>query len=362
MPRILIADDSPTAREMLAAILQSDADIEVVGFATNGRQAISETMRLKPDLITMDINMPDLDGFQATKEIMIECPTPIVIISASLKAREIKCSMQALQAGALTVLSKPTGVFHADFQHQAAEIIQHVKALADVVVIRHHRTRDTPSAAVPALEAEVQRVAEQRTGAEIPCIGIVASTGGPPALATLLRGLTPDFPASIVVVQHIVGAFADGFVHWLNSVSPLTVKTAIDREPLEPGVVFIAPHGRHVGVDSHSRIELSDGDAIGGFRPAGDHLFNTLALSRPESSLAIIMTGMGQDGVDGIVAMHAAGGHTVAQDEESSIIYGMPRAAVERNAIDVSLAVDEIPVYLTRWAVRTGSSIQQGLK
>lgn len=345
MPRILIVDDSPTAREMLAAIMQTDADIEVIGFAINGREAVDKTKELKPDLITMDVNMPELDGFQATKEIMIETPTPIIIISSSLRIKEVGTSMKALQAGALTVLSKPTGVLQPNFHQQAMEIISNVKALADVLVIRHRRRLGT---APTVVREAVALPPSPKRSTQVRCIAVVASTGGPPALAQMLRVLPADFPVPILLVQHIVSAFGEGFVSWLDSVVPLRVKMAVDDEPMRAGTVYVAPHDHHLGVDKGGRVRLHDGPEIGGFRPAGDYLLGSVAEAYGENTVGVILTGMGQDGVNGMRAIRNAGGHTIAQDEQSCVIYGMPRAAVEQGLIDDVLSIELIPAHLLR--------------
>ncbi|QEG39981.1 chemotaxis-specific protein-glutamate methyltransferase CheB [Roseimaritima ulvae] len=349
MPRILIVDDSPTAREMLAAIMQTDPDIEVIGFAINGREAVAKTKDLQPDLVTMDVNMPELDGFQATKEIMIECPTPIIIVSSSPRIKEVSTSMQALQAGALTVLSKPSGVLQPDFHHQAAEIISNVKAMADVLVIRHRRRMAAaPSVVREAVAASPIEPPVAPPATALRCVAVVASTGGPPALAQLLRVLPADFPVPILLVQHIVSAFGEGFVRWLDSVVPLRVTMAVDGELLQPGCVYVAPHDHHLGVTKGCRTRLDDGPEIGGFRPAGDFLFASAAEMFGEKTVGIILTGMGQDGVQGIRAIRNAGGRTIAQDEQSCVIYGMPRAAVEQGLIDDVLPIDQIPGQLMR--------------
>ncbi|WP_153555256.1 chemotaxis-specific protein-glutamate methyltransferase CheB [Roseimaritima sediminicola] len=347
MPRILIVDDSPTAREMLAAIMQTDPDIEVLGFAINGREAVAKAKELRPDLITMDVNMPEMDGFEATKEIMIEVPTPIIIISSSARTKEVGTSMRALEAGALTVISKPTGVLQPDFHQQAREIIRNVKALADVIVIRHRRRRDTATSVVREMTAAMPPpVRTQRR--DVRCVGIVASTGGPPALARLLRPLPATFPVPIALVQHIVPAFGDGFVSWLNSVVELRVKMAEDRELLQAGTVYVAPQDYHLAVDRGGRVCLCDEPEIGGFRPAGDYLFRSLAEAFQDRGVGVILTGMGQDGVEGLRALHARGGQTIAQDQDSCVIYGMPRAAVREGVIDHQLSLEQIAAHLAR--------------
>ncbi|NND98146.1 MAG: chemotaxis response regulator protein-glutamate methylesterase [Pirellulaceae bacterium] len=349
MHRVLIVDDSPTSRAVLAGILTEEAGFEVIGYAHNGQEAITKAKELEPDVITMDINMPIMDGLDATKEIMIESPTPIVIVSASSRAQEVETTMQALRAGALTVIMKPTGPNAPNFDAMSKEIVDTVGAMAKVFVIRHRR-RLKPAAS-PASQADTTAAAIPKvpTG-KIQVIGVVASTGGPPALAKLLGQLPADFPVPLLLVQHIVPSFVNGFANWLNSVTPLTVKLAVDQERVENGTVYVAPQDMHMGVTRSRRIRLSDEPAIGGFRPAGTHLFSSLAENLGQNAAGVILTGMGQDGFDGLQKMHANGAPTIAQDESSCVVYGMPRVAVEGGVIDSVLPLDQIAAALVQLA------------
>ncbi len=345
MPTVLIVDDSPTAREILFAILSADPDLEVIGFANNGDEAVAKTKELHPDVITMDINMPRMGGLEATQEIMIESPTPIVIVSASTRVREVETTMKALRSGALTVLEKPQGPKVPGFAAMSKEIVETVKAMADVMVIRHRR-RILPKPPVeqatpPPPRAPISASRVSQTNG-IQAIGIVASTGGPPALAALLSRLPADFPVPILLVQHIVPSFLNGFAVWLNDSLELNVKIADDHERLESGCVYVGPAGQHLGVTRNLRINLSDADPIQGFRPAGTFLFSSMAASLGKHSIGVIMTGMGQDGVEGLKELHAAGGQTVAQDEESCVVFGMPRVAIEQGVVDTVLPVTAI--------------------
>ncbi|TWU34289.1 chemotaxis-specific protein-glutamate methyltransferase CheB [Novipirellula artificiosorum] len=353
MPNVLIVDDSPTARQTLDAILTSDPEIRVVGFAVDGREAVAKTKLLRPDVITMDINMADMNGLDATKEIMIDVPTPIVIISASARAREVETTMLALRAGALTVLEKPLGPLHPHFDVLAKEIADTVKAMAEVAVIRHHRR------GVTSPKATSQRASEQSTIRALPLddpslrskvIAIVASTGGPPALAKVLGELPVDFPIPILLVQHIVPSFIEGFARWLDGVIPLHVKVALDHESLMPSTVYIAPHGHHLGVSRAKRVCLSDSPPMDGFRPAGTHLFASVAETYRENAIGIIMTGMGSDGVLGLKRIHHFGGYTIAQDESSCVVFGMPKAAIEQTVINRVLPLDDIATHLLQIA------------
>lgn len=346
MPSVLIVDDSPTARDILAAILSSDPAIEVLGVAENGRQGVEMTKLLSPDVITMDINMPLMNGMEATKEIMIESPTPIVIVSASTRVDEVEWTMQALRAGALTVLKKPAGPGAADFDDLAKEIVHTVKAMAGVFVIRHRRgpalavvTEPVSASVVPDIPKSTLRV-----------VAIAASTGGPPALACLLGALPANFPASILLVQHIVPSFMEGFVAWLDGVVELKVKLAEQHERMELGTVYVAPPDQHLGLSTPTRLELCDEPEIDGFRPAATYMFRSVADSLGNHLAAVIMTGMGSDGVEGLRRVHQRGGYTIAQDEESCVVFGMPHAAITAGVIESTLPLEAIAAELQKIA------------
>ncbi len=340
MLRVLVVDDSPTARQVIAAILGSDPEIEVVGIASDGREAVEMARRLQPDVITMDIRMPGLDGFEATKEIMIDRPTPIVIVSASTAVNEVDTAMKALRAGALTLHHKPLGPGSPEFDRQAQELIDTVKAMAEVQVVRHHRR---PVAGRP-LEAAL----DKRRSQVIRAVGIAASTGGPPALNMFLSGLPPDFPLPILLVQHIATGFVEGFAAWLNSVVPLTVKIAGDGETTRPGTVYVAPQDYHLGVSAGGRIKLSNEPPVGGFRPAATCLFQSMASVYGANLIALILTGMGRDGVDGLRSVRDCGGVTIAQDEQTCAVFGMPGAAVAEGLADAVLPIDHMAAHVLK--------------
>ncbi len=337
MIRVLIVDDSPTSREIIANILGSDPDIEVVGTAQNGREGVKLAKELLPNLVTMDIHMPVMDGFEATKDIMIECPRPIVLVSASTMVHEVEAGMQALRAGAITLLLKPPGPGAADFDRAAKELIDTVKAMADVKVVRHYRRAATETSVAPTpTKLSVPASTNFRV------IAIATSTGGPPALNRMLCELPADFPVPILVVQHIAAGFVDGFAHWLNSVIPLNVKIGEDGEYLQPGSVYIAPQERHLGVTRGGRIALSDEPPIGGFKPAASYLFESVAKAFGDQVIAFILTGMGNDGVAGLRNVQSAGGVVIAQDEDTSIVFGMPAAAIRAGLASLVLPIERM--------------------
>ncbi len=337
MIRVLIVDDSPTARGLLSAILGSDPELHVVGEAINGLEAVELTRKLRPDVITMDIRMPRMDGFEATKEIMIEAPTPIVVVTSSRAVQEVDMSMHALRAGALAILEKPAGPLGSGFDESAQQLIAHVKAMAQVKVVRHWRSNQWRA------QAPARRPRPPSAKAGKPRIVAVASQapGGPAALECLLTRLPGDFAVPILVVQHISRGFVKGLADWLNKASPLQVKVAVDGEPLKKRTVYLAPDDYHLGMTAPGQIALSNAAAIGGFRPSATPLFESVAHAFGSAATAVILTGMGEDGVVGLRAVRKAGGRVLAQDEKTCIVFGMPAAAVAAGLVDEVLPIEE---------------------
>jgi two-component system, chemotaxis family, protein-glutamate methylesterase/glutaminase len=336
MIRVLVAEDSPTVRALLVAILSADADIRVVGEARNGVEAVELALRLRPDLITMDVNMPIMDGLRATREIMVHAPTPIVIVSSRADRAEMQISLDALAAGALMVMPTPDNPRSPEFDDHATRLLAMVRAMSQVKVVR--RWRSAPERA--------PQVRSRGSTGSIRLVAIAASTGGPAALLRILTRLPRDFPVPIVVVQHIAAEFVSGLSQWLGASSPFQVAVARGGETLRPGTVLLAPDHHHLGVDRDGRTVLSGEGPIGGFRPSGTFLFESAARAYGASVAAVILTGMGRDGVDGLRAVHAAGGLVLAQDESTSVVYGMPGEAVAAEVVDAVLPIDEIPARL----------------
>jgi two-component system, chemotaxis family, protein-glutamate methylesterase/glutaminase len=344
MIRALIVEDSATARELLVEILRSGADMEVVGVAANGVEAVDMTKRLKPDVITMDVRMPKMNGFEATRAIMAEAPTPIVIVTGSLDAGEVQVSMHALRLGALTVLPKPVGPADPDFEEERQRLLQTVRAMSRVKVVRRRLER-TPE--------RIPRLGASRARPRI--VAVAASTGGPAAFARILGDLSREFPLPVLAVQHMAKGFVEGFVAWLNSTSALRVKLAEPGELLLPRTVYMAPDDRHIAVVDRSRLLLSDSAPIGGFRPSGTVLFKSVASVFGNAAVGVILTGMGEDGLTGLRAIHDAGGLVLAQDEATSVIFGMPGAAISAGLSDETLRLEEIASRLDELARPEGS-------
>lgn len=338
MIRVLVAEDSVTVRELLIDILESDAELHVVGQAKNGREAIELTERLRPDIVTMDVHMPVLDGFEATKEIMARVPTPIVIVSSSVSGRDVEMSMNAMRSGALMLVAKPDNPSDGNFGMRREQLLSMVKALSQVKVVRRWGTTSA--------RTQPRRSPSER-GPRCRIVAIAASTGGPAALLRILSDLPADFQSPILVVQHIAAGFVGGLADWLNANCGLKVKVAIHGEEPGPRTVYLAADDRHLGVDAQGRLALSDGPAIGGFRPSATHLFECVARTYGAAVAAVILTGMGSDGVAGLRTVKSAGGRVLAQDEETSIVYGMPREAIAAGIVDLVAPVSEVAPWLS---------------
>lgn len=323
--RVLVADDSELFREVLADVVSAEPGFEVVATAADGDAAAALTKTLRPDVITMDLHMPDADGFSGIARIMAETPTPILVLTAN---REESVGFRALSLGALDILEKPQA--KADLEDFGHLLRSRLRLLAGVKVIRHLRgLRD-------------RRVPAPRAAARPEIVVVGASLGGPRALATLLRGLPAGFPVPIAVVQHIADGFTEGLANWLATESRLRVSEARDGEPLRAGRVVLAPTGRHLLVgDGVAR--LSDAPPVDTFKPSVTPLFLSAARVYGARTCGILLTGMGRDGADGLRAIKKAGGVTLAQDEGTSAVFGMPRAAIEAGAVERILPIEDIP-------------------
>jgi two-component system chemotaxis response regulator CheB len=335
--RVVICDDSLVAREMLAQILASDPEIEVVGQAKDGREAVSVVGRLKPDLVTMDIHMPEMDGVAAVEQIMAYTPVPILVVSSSVRGPGIGYAFEALKAGALEVIKKPEPRDWEDLERIGRDIIKRVKVLARVRVITHIAGRRTAEARASHARVELPSAG----GGDFALVAIGTSTGGPSALMTVLSSLRSDFPVPIVVAQHIAEGFIPGLVEWLSTGSKVRVRAAEDGAAPLPGHVYLAPTGRNLAFDG-SAMRFVEPTAGQLYIPSADTLFSSVAESLRRRAIGVILTGMGNDGARGLKEMRDSGAATLAQDEKTSVVFGMPRAAVELGAASAVLPLDAI--------------------
>lgn len=321
--RVLIVDDSPVARAVLKDVLESDADIRVVGMAATGREAVEMTAKLKPDLVTMDLVMPGMDGMEATERIMARNPTPILFLSAFIGPDGAYSRSDALAAGALDVVEKPNSMPDPGWQRDAGSLTHKVKTLARVPVVTHMRraSRD-PERARLSIES-------RRAGL---AVAIGGSTGGPKVIDELLSSLPTSYEPAVIVVQHLAEAFLPQLIASLQPRCALEIKVAESGDRLRPGRILFAPSSGHLVVVSGGRIRIDAGDPVRGFRPSIDVAMTSLAQTFGSRACGVLLSGMGADGAAGLQAIRNAGGKTLVQDESSCVVFGMPRAAVELGA------------------------------
>lgn len=333
--RLLIAEDSAVCRELLVTIFQNAAGIQVVGTARDGAEAVRLVNRLKPDIVTMDIYMPVMDGYEATRQIMAQMPCPIVMVSHKMTPDANELTFNALQAGALAILPKPTA---QDSVQMQAELVEKVKLMADVKVVK----RPLPSSLPVVVPGTAPLRLVDSPPLPLNVIALAASTGGPGALAAILSRLPAHFPVPIVIVQHVAVGFGSDLSAWLNKQTPLRVRIGQVADGLCPGEVLLAPDNYHMQVNEFGYISLRKAAVQDRYCPSADDLFQSVAAVYGDTAVGIILTGMGDDGVQGLQALHQAGAMTIAQDEATSIVFGMPGRAVEAGAVTLTQPIDEI--------------------
>lgn len=347
--RVLVVDDSAFMRKVLENIFNADAQLQVVGHAKDGREAISLAESLKPDIITMDINMPHVDGLQATAQIMTTNPRPIVIVSSESKDGAAS-TLKALELGAIEFVAKPSSGIDLDMHSVKEELLRKVRMAAKVRVVRTaSRIASTvqgmnvspaPAAAsVPAKRPAPPASTDQR----FPVVVLAASTGGPATVMRLAPGFTRDFPAAVFLVQHMPASFTTQYAAQLAEFTSIRVKEAEANESVQPGTLYICPGGQHLRVAATGRIQLDSASGrIGGYLPNIDITLESVAAFAGPLSIAAILTGMGNDGALGAKAVKSAGGLVLAQDEATSVIFGMPAEAIKVGAVDQVLGLDDI--------------------
>ncbi len=336
MIKVLVVEDSPTIQELIIYILNSDENIEVIGVVNNGKESIEFIEKNKPDIITMDINMPVMDGFEATKRIMETNPIPIIVITGLFNSHDIDRTFQAIEAGAVSVIEKPVGINHDDFYKISQNIIDMVKIMSEVKVVK--RKADYKNIKLNLLSD----IKSNNVFLDIKIAAIGVSTGGPPVLQTLFSKLPSNIKIPILVVQHIAPGFLNGLVDWLSKFTEYPIHIASQGEKALPGHIYFAPDGFHMEIRNNGQILLNSGEKENGLRPSVSCLFRSIANYYGKNSMAILLTGMGKDGAQELKVLKNKGAITVAQDKETSVVYGMPGEAVKLNAATYVLAPKKI--------------------
>jgi len=334
MIRVLVVDDSSAVRALLEHILGAAPGLRVVGSAADGEQALRLACELRPDVITMDLQMPRMDGYQAIRHIMQACPTRIVVVSGSEDRAEVDASFRAIEAGALVLVRRPYGPGNPAHAETAEALVRTVRAMAEVRVVRRW--------------ADPRRAAARKHGAQRRLVAIGASTGGPTVLRDILAELPPGFPLPVVIVQHLAPGFTQGMADWLAGASGYPVELAQDGAPLLGGRAVLVPDGRQPALGAGLVCRLLPAPAEHGMCPSVSHLFRSIDPELRPATAAVLLTGMGKDGAAELKQLREHGALTIAQDRASSVVYGMPGEAVRLDAAMLVLQPSEIGKLLAR--------------
>ncbi len=345
---MLVVEDSGVARELIKHILSEDPEIRIIGTAANGEEALDFVAKSRPDVITMDIIMPKMDGFEATRRIMETQPIPIVMVTATLVQEEVNRTWQAVEAGAVAVLEKPRYPYTGE---ESARLVQTVKLMSQVKLVRRWKRQNSAPQLKPApAKPQAPLSKEWPPRKDVAAVVIGASTGGPQVLHQILAKLPADFPAPILLVQHISPGFTAGFVQWLNRSIALEVRLPVHGDRARAGNVYVAPDGYHMKIDHFLRILLTKEEPVCGIRPSVSNLFKSAAESLGSRALGILLTGMGRDGAEELAALKEKGAITIIQDEESCVVYGMPGEAAKLDAAKYSFSPEKIAGFLQNLA------------
>jgi two-component system, chemotaxis family, protein-glutamate methylesterase/glutaminase len=359
--RVLIVDDSAFMRKVLQGIIAADPQFEVCGEARDGRDAVTQTEVLKPDVISMDINMPHMDGLQATEIIMSSNPRPILIVSSESK-EGAEVTLKSLELGAIDFVAKPSGGIDLDMSSVKEELCRKLKMAAKVRVVRtatrsklQQEIASSSPRVEPASRAEISKNgdagfqdvraavnAAAKSAGKFPIIVLASSTGGPATLMKFIPFFPKDFPGAVILVQHMPGNFTSQFSAQLAEASQIKVKEAEAGEIIVPGQLYVCPGSHHLRVSPTGRISLDDGPRVGGYRPCADLTFESAAEYAGPMTIGVILTGMGNDGSKGVQIIRSVGGHVIAQDESTAVIFGMPQEAIKTGVVDQVLPMEAI--------------------
>lgn len=337
--RLLVVEDSPSVREFLLYLFASDQEIRIIGTAANGEEALEAVRDQRPDVITMDLHMPKMDGYAATRAIMENYPTPIVVVTGSSSSNDTSTTLSALEAGALAVMKRPAGIGHPEHAVHARELIQTVKLMSEIKVVKRWAKRKQPGTEPPSAVAAPPHN-------QLRLVAIGSSTGGPLALQQILAPLPRNFALPIIIVQHIADGFTDGFVQWLSNASGYPVHILENGATLQPGHAYVVPNGHQAALDTYLHASLKKGVSENGHCPSVSYLFRSVASTLGAHAVGVLLTGMGRDGAAELGLMRARGAITIAQDKESSVVHGMPGEAIALGAAAYVLPPDKIVALL----------------
>jgi two-component system, chemotaxis family, protein-glutamate methylesterase/glutaminase len=366
--RVLVVDDSTFMRKVLENIYNGDEQMQVVGSAKDGREAVSMAESLKPDVISMDINMPHVDGLQATAEIMTTNPKPIVIVSSESKEGAAS-TLRALELGAIEFVAKPSGGIDLDMQSVKGDLLRKVRMAAKVRVVRTatrlaSSIRSAAGSAKPTAPAKASPRPSPGPGDQrFPVVVLVASTGGPATVMRIAPGFTRDFPAAVILVQHMPVTFTSQYAAQLSEFTEIRVKEAESNESLAPSTLYICPGGQHLRVNSSGRIQLDGASGrINGYLPNMDVAMESVAAYAGPLSITAVLTGMGNDGTNGARAIKSAGGLVLAQDEATCVIFGMPGEVIKAGVVDQVLSIDDIYQAIEKRVVELSKPAPAGVR
>ncbi|HFE45884.1 MAG TPA: chemotaxis-specific protein-glutamate methyltransferase CheB [Nannocystis exedens] len=365
--RVLVVDDSAYNRQTIAAMLAEDPCVEVIGRAVNGKEALQMAFELRPDVITLDLEMPEMDGYAFLRLLMAKSPVPVLVVSSHDDRESV---FRALELGAMDFIAKPRRQIGPELGKIANELRAKIAMVSRLQVVplqmRAHReeagTMATQPAEVRATHSEVLAVGREQP---LGLLGVAASTGGPPAIQQLLRELPSGLPLAIVIAQHMPARFTRAFAGRLDRMSLFHVREAVDGELLERGVVYLAPGARDVEIlgdpGGAGRIRVRDAQRGGTLMPSGDLLFRSGVQAYGSRFCALVLTGMGSDGTEGATAAHAGGATVLAEDPETAVMPGMPSSAIAAGVVDQVLRLGEMPVAIARFAERCRSGSDDAL-